>query len=116
MGITVVILLQNPFQISKQARQAINNHIFTTTEVFQQYIESIPGGNILKKKAGDAIEAIVGQDEKRAPKDRIYSKIILNGDDIEYVTADKMGTQYPVGCARFRSIMDIVEIRPESRS
>jgi hypothetical protein len=115
MGITIVILLQNPFQISKQARQAINNHIFTTTEVFHQYIESIPGGNVLKRKAGDAIDAIVGQDEKRAPKERIYSKILLNGDDIEYVTADKLGTQYPVGRPSFRRMMESVEIKPESR-
>lgn len=115
MGITTVILLQNPYQISKQARQAVNNHIFTTTDVFQQYIESIPGGNILKRKAGDAIESIVGQDEKRAPRDRIYSKILLNGDTIEYVTADKLGTQYPVGKPSFRKIMEAIEIKPESR-
>ena len=114
MGITIVILLQNPFQISKQARQAINNHIFTTTEVFQQYIESIPGGNVLKKKAGDAIDSIVGQDEKRATKDRTYAKILLNGDDIEYVTADKLGTQFPVGKPSFRRLIETLEIRPES--
>jgi hypothetical protein len=115
MGITIIILLQNPQQISKVARQSVNNHIFTTTDVFYQYIDCISGGSALKKKAADAVEAIINTDEKKQPKDRQYFKILMSGGDIQFVKGDKMGEQFPVGKKRFRKVMEYVEIKPENR-
>jgi hypothetical protein len=114
-GITIVILLQNPQQISKVARQSVSNNIFTTTDVCYQYIDCISGGNSLKKKADDAIECIVTADERRMAKDRQYYKILMTDGEFQYLKADKMGEQVPVGKRRFHEAMKFVELRPESR-
>jgi hypothetical protein len=114
-GITIVLLLQNPQQLSKSQRQLVNNNIFTTTEAINQYVECVAGGRELRKKIDDAVECIVTADERRMPKDKQYSKILIADGDIQFVRGDKMGEQVIVGKPRFHEAVSHITAKPESK-